>query len=130
MRSVKKYLITAVVGLLLVGAIVWSKDLFAQTAPVEVFHILCDAFFAVGVVIFAAGVLVFSSNEGTFDMLVYGVNSFFDMFRKTSRKKYETFYDYRESRKDTKIKFGFMVVCGVFFLAVSMIMYLFYKKYS
>ena len=70
MKSLKQYLITTVVGLLAVGAIVWSKDLFAQTAPVEVFHILCDAFFAVGVVIFAAGVLVFSSNEGTFDIFL------------------------------------------------------------
>ena len=130
MRSVKKYLITAVVGLLLVGAIVWSKDLFAQTAPVEVFHILCDAFFAVGVVIFAAGVLVFSSNEGTFDIFVYGVSSFVDMFRKKSQKKYNTFYDYRESREYLKLPFGFLLLTGAVFIAVSLVMLYFYHSYK
>lgn len=130
MRSVKKYLITAVVGLLLVGAIVWSKDLFAQTAPVEVFHILCDAFFAVGIVIFAAGVLVFSSNEGTFDIFVYGISSFVDMFRKKSQKKYNTFYDYRESREDLKLPFGFLMLTGAVFIAVSLVMLYLYHNYK
>ena len=130
MKLLKKYLITLLIGFAIVALILWAKDIFSQTSTVKIFHILTDAFFATGVFITSAGLLFFSSNEGTFDMLVYGVNSFFDIFRKTSKKKYETFYDYRESRKDTKIKFGFMVVCGVFFLAVSMIMYLFYKKYS
>ncbi|MBO5702012.1 MAG: DUF3899 domain-containing protein [Clostridia bacterium] len=130
MRSVKKYLITAVIGLLAVGAIVWSKDLFAQTAPVTVFHILCDAFFAVGVVIFAAGVLVFSSNEGTFDIFVYGVSSFVDMFRKKSQKKYNTFYEYRESREDLKLPFGFLMLTGAVFIAVSLVMLYFYNLYK
>lgn len=130
MKSLKKYLITLLIGFSIVALILWSKDIFSQTSTGKIFHILTDAFFATGVFVTSAGLLVFSSNEGTFDMLVYGVNSFFDIFRKTSKKKYETFYDYRESRKDAKIKFGFMIICGVFFLAVSMVMYLFYKKYS
>ena len=130
MRSLKKYLITAVVGLLAVGAILWSKDLFAQTAPVTIFHILCDAFFAVGVVIFAAGVLVFSSNEGTFDIFVYGVSSFVDMFRKQSQKKYKTFYDYRESREDLKLSFGFLMLTGAVFIAISLVMLYLYHMYK
>ena len=130
MRSFKKYLITAAVGLLMVGAIVWSKDLFAQTEPVTVFHILCDAFFASGIVIFAAGVLVFSSNEGTFDIFVYGVSSFVDMFRKKSMKKYNTFFDYRESREDLKLPFGFLLLTGAVFIAVSLVMLYFYHLYK
>ena len=130
MRSYKKYLITAAVGLLMVGAIVWSKDLFAQTEPVTVFHILCDAFFASGIVIFAAGVLVFSSNEGTFDIFVYGISSFVDMFRKKSMKKYNTFFDYRESREDLKLPFGFLLLTGAVFIAVSLVMLYFYHLYK
>lgn len=130
MRSFKKYLITAAVGLLMVGAIIWSKDLFAQTEPVTVFHILCDAFFASGIVIFAAGVLVFSSNEGTFDIFVYGVSSFVDMFRKKSMKKYNTFFDYRESREDLKLPFGFLLLTGAVFIAVSLVMLYFYHLYK
>lgn len=130
MKSLRKYLITLLIGFAGVALILWSKDIFSQTSIVKIFHILTDAFFVVGVVVTCAGLLVFSSNEGTFDMLVYGVSSFFDMFRKKSNKKYETFYDYRASKQEKKIKFGFIVICGLFFLAVSMVMYLFYKKYS
>ena len=130
MKSMKRYWITLLVGFAGAALIAWSKDLFAQTAPVNIFHILSDAFFVVGVVITSGGLLVFSTNEGTFDMLVYGVSSFFDMFRKVSAKKYETFYDYRASRADKKLQFGFMLICGLIFLAIAGVMYLFYRQYA
>lgn len=130
MRAFKKYFITLILGFLAVGGILWAKDILAQTELVRIFHILCDAFFAVGTLITCIGLLVFSSNEGTFDMIVYGVSSFFDLFRTVSKKKYETFYDYRESRADKKISFGFLLICGLFFLAVSFAMYFLYRQYK
>lgn len=129
MKTWKKYLITLLVGLAAVAMILLSKDFFAQTEPVNIFHILCDAFFAVGVLLTGAGLLVFSANEGTFDMLVYGVKTFVGMFRKNSAKKYDSFYDYRESRADRKLSFGFIVITGLIFLAVSFLMYYFYCQY-
>lgn len=129
MKSIKKYLITLVIGFSLAFLIALSKDVFSQVALVNVFHILCDSFFVVGVVMSSVGLLVFSSNEGTFDMLIYGVSSFVDMFRKTSTKKYATFYDYKVGRADKKIRFGFILLCGLFFIAVSLVMYLFYRQY-
>ncbi len=119
MKKLRKYLITIIVGLAAVGLIAWAKDVFAQTEPARIFHILCDAFFAVGTVMCCAGLLILSSNEGTFDIIVYGVSSFIDLFRQTSRKKYDTFFDYRESRSDKKISFGFLLICGLVFLAIS-----------
>ena len=130
MKTLKRYLITILVGLSVVALIAWSKDVFSQTELVKVFHIWCDSFFAVGTVMTCLGLLVFSSNEGTFDILVYGFNSFMDIFRKKSVKKYETFYDYRESRADKKLRFGFLVICGLVFVAISMIMYLYYRQYK
>ena len=130
MRSTKKYLITLLVGFIGVFCILWAKEIFAQTEAVKIFHILCDAFFVVGVVITGAGLLVFSSNEGSFDMIVYGVSSFFDLFRKVSKKKYPTFYDYKVSREDKKIKFGFMLICGIFFLVIAFIMFFISRQYS
>lgn len=121
MKKLRKYLITIIAGLAAVALIAWAKDIFAQAEPAKVFHILCDAFFAVGTVLCCAGLLVFSSNEGTFDMIAYGVSSFADLFRTTSKKKYDTFYDYRESRSDKKISFGFLLICGLIFLAVSLV---------
>ena len=130
MKAYKKFFITMLIGLGAVALILWSKDILQQTAPVEIFHILTDAFFVVGTVITCAGLLVFSSNEGSFDMLVYGVKSFLDMFRKKSMKKYDTFYDYRESRADKKLKFGFLLICGLMFLVISLVMYFFYQQYK
>lgn len=130
MKSIKKYLFTLLIGFSTAALIAWSKGVFAQTAPVQIFHILCDSFFVVGVVITCVGLLVFSSNEGTFDILVYGMSSFIDMFRKKSTKKYDTFYDYRESRADKKIGFGFMLICGLVFIAISLVMYLLYRRYK
>ena len=130
MKSIKKYVITLLIGLALAFWIAWAKDILAQTEAVNIFHILCDAFFVVGVVITSGGLLVFSTNEGSFDMIVYGMQSFFDLFRKTSTKKYETFYDYRASRADKKVQFGFMLICGLIFLAIAGVMYLFYRQYA
>ena len=129
MRSFRKYLITVLVGLSIVGLIAFSKDIFAQTTAVRVYHILCDAFFAAGTFITCAGLLIFSSNEGTFDMLIYGTKAFFDMFRKTSQKKYDSFYDYRTNRAENKLPFGFLLICGLGFLAVSFVMYYLYCQY-
>ncbi len=129
MKTFLKYFITLLVGLLFALSIMFTKDLFSQTNPAKIFHILCDAFFVVGVVITGMGLLIFTSNEGAFDMMIYGVRSFFDLFRKNPSKKYPTFYDYRTSREDKKIKFGFMLTCGVFYIAVSLVMYYFYTRY-
>jgi hypothetical protein len=125
-----KYFITLLCGFAASMLIFLVKDIFSQTEAVNVFHILCDGFFAVGVVITAMGLLIFTSNEGTFDAIVYGVGSFIDMFRGTSKRKYETLYDYRESRSEKKVKFGFLLICGLFFILLAMVMYLFYRKYS
>ena len=61
-------------------------------------------------------------------MISFGV--FFDNFRKVSTRKYETFYDYRMAHSEKKIKFGFLLICGLFFLAVSMVMYGLYRMYK
>lgn len=128
MKLVKKYLITMAAGLLAVLLIILTKDIFAQTDAKTIFHILCDAFFAVGVVMAGMGLLVFSTNEGVFDGLAFGVMSFINMFRKDVDKKYKNYFEYKESKGDRKISFGFLLVCGVVILAVSVIMYMLYLK--
>ena len=130
MRNGKKYLITLLIGFAAAALLLWAKNITGQTEAVDVFHILCDVFFVVGFLITAAGLLVLSSNEGTFDMLVYGTKSFLDLFRKNSIKRYDSFYDYRMEREEKKLPFGFLLICGLFFLAISMVMYYFYRRFS
>lgn len=130
MKTLKRYLFTLLIGFASVAMIAWSKGVFAQTDPATIFHILCDSFFAVGTVITCFGLLIFSTNEGTFDIIVYGVTSFWDMFRKKSVRKYETFYDYRASHAEKKLRFWFVVISGLIFVAISLIMLYFYKQYK
>ena len=129
MKTWKKYAITLLVGALLTLGIAYAKDVFHQTEPVKVFHILCDAFFVSGTLITSAGLLVFSTNEGTFDMLVYGMQSFVNLFRPKYAKKYETFYDYREAHSEKKLPFLFLVLSGLIYLAISGVMYYCYTLY-
>lgn len=130
MRLLKKYLITLGVEAVAVFFILLLKDIFTQTDPKMIFHILCDAFFAVGVVATGFGLLVFGSNEGVFDGLAFAVGAFVNMFKKSADKKYHNLYDYKASRGNKKIGFGFLLICGLIFLAISMIMYFLYRKYA
>lgn len=130
MKSGKRFLITLAVDIAAAFLIMWAKDLFAQTDMKAIFHILTDTFFVVGTVTTSAGLLVFSSNEGTFDMLVYGMKTFVGMFRKNSIRKYDTFYDYRAAKQENKLPFGFLLICGILFLALSFLMLYFYNQYK
>lgn len=123
MKTARKYLITLLAGFALAAWIAYSHGVLDQTAAIKVYHILCDAFFVVGVVITSAGLLIFSTNEGTFDMIAYGIQTFASFFKRDMSRKYETFYDYRASRADKKVSFGFLVICGLIFLAISLVFY-------
>ena len=124
MKAVKRYLIALAAGFGLSAYILWQKNIFAQTEMAMIFHILSDAFFVPGVLLVCFGLLIFTTNEGTFDGMAYAVKSFVNMFRKPSLRKYGTYYDYKASRKDRDIQFGYLVFCGLFFIAVSLIMLL------
>lgn len=128
MKAIKKYLITLACGLAGVAYVLWMKDFFNQTDMKTIFHILCDAFFVIGVLITSIGLFIFVSNEGVFDGLVYGVKSFAGLFRRNSRQ-YASYYDYKEAHADRDTPFGFLVFSGLFFIAVSLVMLYLYYQY-
>ena len=128
MRLLKKYLITLVLEALAVLAVLVSKDLFLQTEAIKVYHILTDAFFAVGFITFGIGLLVFSSNEGVFDGLTFAVGAFVNMFKKEPSKKYSSLYEYRELKGERDTEFSFILLSGLAFLLVSAVTYLLYRS--
>ena len=118
LKTLQKYLITFCIGFIVVDLVFWVR--ISQPNTFNVFHNLTDAFFIAGVLILSAGALTFATNEGGFDLLAYGMSSFMDMFRKKgSKKKYESLYDYKESKAGKKWQFGFLLISGAIFLAVS-----------
>lgn len=130
MKTLKRILITLVIGLVFVFMIAASKDVFKQNEPKVIFHILSDSFFAIGVVITGFGLLVVATNGGTFDMLSYGISTFFSFFRRSKARKYADFYEYRVAKEKNKHSFGFLLIAGSIIILIALIMYLFYNKYS
>ena len=128
MRLLKNYLITIALEALAVLAVLVSKDLFLQTEAIKVYHILTDAFFAVGFITFGIGLLVFSSNEGVFDGLTFAVGAFVNMFKKEPSKKYSSLYEYRELKGERNTEFSFVLLSGLAFLLVSAVTYLLYRS--
>lgn len=128
MRLLKNYLITLALEALAVLAVLVSKDLFLQTEAIKVYHILTDAFFAVGFITFGIGLLVFSSNEGVFDGLTFAVGAFVNMFKKEPSKKYSSLYEYRELKGERDTEFSFILLSGLAFLLVSAVTYLLYRS--
>ena len=127
MKTFVKYLITFGVGAFLSFLVMNSKDLFAQTDPATIYHILTDSFIVAGVLLGGLGLLVFVSNEGVFDIIVFGTKQFWGFFRKKKDQKYADFYEYKESRAQKKLKFGSILVCGTFYILLSVIMLIRYK---
>ena len=130
MKTIKKYLITLAVGFLMAGLVMYSKDIFNQTELSEILHILTDSFSIPAVLITGFGGLIFVSNEGVFDGLAYGVTSFIDMFRKEKKNQFRTFYDYKESKSERDMSFGYLLICGVLFIVIDAVMLMLYNQYS
>ena len=125
-----KYLITVVCGLGLAAWVAFNQNIMEKTTLQAIFHVLTDAFFIPGVLIFGIGALIFVTNEGAFDAITFGLKSFWSMFSKKLKHNRETYYDYRSARSEKKLPFGFLLICGLFFFAVSMVMYNLYYRYS
>ena len=130
MKTLKRILITLVIGLVFVFMVAASKEVFKETEAKVIFHILSDSFFAIGVVITGFGLLLVASNGGAFDMLSYGVSTFFSFFRRSKARKYADFYEYRVAKEKNKHNFGFLLIAGSIIIVIAIIMYVFYNKYS
>lgn len=128
MKRYLRYIITLLIGLACAFLICVFKGIFSSTSPNDVFHILTDAFFVPGVILICFGVLIIATNGGTFDMLSYGVIMFISLFNKGTERKYKTFYDYKEAKKDRKGGFGYLLIDGCILTAISMIFLLMWFK--
>ena len=130
MRSAIKYLITMLCGLGLAAWVAFNQNIMEKASMQDIFHVLTDAFFIPGVLILGAGALIFVTNEGAFDAITFGLKSFWSMFSKKLKRSKETYYDYRSARSEKKLPFGFLLICGAVFFAVSMVMLYLYNRVS
>ena len=127
MKTVYRYLITTGVGMLIVLLIVLMKNGFTETDVEIAMQIWCDAFFVSGVFLTCGGLIVVTSNGGVFDMLGYAVSLLWYTFKSSKvERKYKTFYDYREARKDRKRSVSYVLIVGLAMLAISVVFLILY----
>ena len=104
-----------------------TQGLFTETNQQTIMKILTDAFFAPGIIAVCFGLLIVASNGGTFYIFSYGISSFMNLFKKDrSKMRYKTYYDYKEAMKDQKKPYGFILIVGLVFVAISMIFMIIY----
>lgn len=129
-KTLKKYLITSVLALLLTFLIALSRGVFEKEKTVDVLHVLIDSTFVVSVLFTGFGLLIFSANEGTFDMIAYGMTSFLSLFKKDRENylKYKTYVDYKEAKADNKHSFAHIVLVGLAIFVACLIFIAFYES--
>lgn len=127
-KEIKNYLITLIIGLLIAFLVMSLKGAFSEDDSKEVIKHICDGFFISSVCVGGLGLLVFCSNEGAFDMIVYGLKSFLRFFLPKKDKKYDSFYDYRVEKAKNKIRMGFILYVGLFLMLLAIIFYIIYNN--
>lgn len=126
-KKILPYLITAVSGIIITVIIICANHIWEHTVTTEVMQILSDAFLIPGAIIGGVGLLVFASNGGAYDMLGYAMLMFFNLFRRdVNKRKYKDFYEYRQSKKDRKHGFAFMLIVGLAFIVIAVIFLILY----
>ncbi len=116
-----KYGITALIGLLLAVFVLNNYGFFEMSEADDRYKCLCDAFTIPGVVLIMCGALVWISQQGMFDSLSYAGKMIVDQFRINSEHlKYGDYVmEKRENRKEGG--FGFLIITGAVFTAISLI---------
>ena len=110
-----------------------TRGAFTAESPRRFWHILCDAAFVPGAILFGIGILVFVAGDGFFDMISYGVLKVVSLwYRKEKRDELpKTFFDYREM-KDARRRggTGYLTLSGLVFIAAALVFLAFYSSAS
>ena len=120
MKSFVPYLITAGVGISVTLLVALTRGGFTETDLQIQMQIWSDACFATGVFLTCGGLIVVASNGGVFDMFGYSMTLLLSVFLSSKvKRKYKTFYDYRESKKEKKLSFSYVLIVGLCFIAFA-----------
>ena len=134
-KNLIKYGISVSLALLMAYAFVALRVDFEhpeETALVDWYRILCDAFTVPGLLFLMFGAFMSLSNEGALDGLGYVCVNGLKMLIPGGGMKTETFKDYLERRRNNRVRgYGFLYVTGFGCLAIAAVfMILFYSVYQ
>lgn len=130
-KKILQYSITFGVCTLLTFAYIAIGGIFSLNEIKETLKLLVDGFFSIGIISLCFGLLVICSNNGAYDLIVYGFVRFASLFRKDSNAiKYHTYFDYHTAKQEEEDRsFDYFLIVGGFFILVSLIILIFWYKY-
>lgn len=125
----RKYIIKFVIMIVMAIVIMFTKEITTQETAKDVLTVLTDAFTVPGIIFICFGLLVLCANGGTFDMLSYGIQTVFSVFKKDpSDRKYKSFRDYRETKASNPKPYASFLISGAMFLAIGIILFVIYSS--
>ena len=132
--NILKYGISAAIALALAYVFISLRVDFenpGDTALVEWYRIICDAFTIPGLTFLMVGCLVSLSNQGALDGIGYAATVAFRMLIGAGAKM-ERYKEYLERRRANRLSgYGFLYIVGAACMAIAGIfMILFYSKYG
>lgn len=121
----KKILINLIIGLVIAIIVFFIR--FDKGFPL--IHQLCDCCFVPGVMLLGMGGLKFARNAGTFDMVVYGVDSALRMTLPwiMKEKKDVDFVAYKDRKKEERKPATELLIAGSLYMGLAMILLVIYS---
>lgn len=124
-KNLLKYGISVGVCVALACAYVFSRldvQNLATVARLELYRVLCDAFFIPGALILMCALMVSVSNQGGLDGVTYVLTRAARLLIPGRGGNIDRYQDHVEKRRGKHISgYGFLYVVGLIFLAVSLI---------
>ncbi len=113
-------LLYAAVGLAVFFFAAYQFGLFTASTAVKVLEALSNAFIMPGVLLAGVGAISWTGSLGTYDMLGYGMQTFFSLWRRGKHAK--SFYDYRQAKEEKgRTWFPEMLIVGLAYILLSII---------
>lgn len=129
-KKILQYSITFGVCALLTFAYIAIGGIFSSTELVETLRILVNGFFSIGIISLCFGLLVICSNNGAYDLIVYGMVRFISLFKKNPNSiKYHTYFDYHTAKQAEEDRsFAYFLIVGGFYILVSLVILIFWYQ--
>ncbi len=132
-KTVIKYLVTFGVALAVSILIICMSNIGSVDSMAEKYKILANAFTIPGVILACFSGLLWVASDGFFDSITYSFSRIGGMFIPMFKSKHETFYDYKQRKKDKRAEkgsesFWFLFFVGLAFILISVIFIILYEN--
>ncbi len=110
-----KYGISFLVATGIFFLVISVREIYTVTDTQQIYRFLSDGFVVPAAVFLCLGTLIWIANFGVFTGIGYAIKHAVLMLIPLSKKKHETYADYRENKQKVT-GFAFLFVIGVIFL--------------